>query len=69
MLGPRSREEQYGDIAVYGIVAAALGAGTIVGSLIAIRWRPRYPMRMGMICVSLLAAGADRSSPQESRSA
>ena len=49
VLGPSVAEEQYGDIAVYGLVAAALGAGTIGGSVIGIRWRPRYPMRLGVI--------------------
>jgi MFS family permease len=53
VLGPSVAEEQYGDIAVYGLVAAALGAGTIGGSVIGIRWRPRYPMRLGVIFVLL----------------
>jgi hypothetical protein len=34
---------------VYGILASALGAGTIVGALIGFRWRPRFPMRTGML--------------------
>ena len=42
---PLVAREQYGDLAVFGYVFAAFGAGTIVGSLIALRWRPRYPMR------------------------
>ena len=54
VLGPLVATEQYGDIAVYGAVAAVFGAGTIIGSLIGIRWRPRYPMRMAMICVCAL---------------
>jgi MFS family permease len=45
--------QQYGGIGVYGLVAAALGAGTIAGSLIAIRWRPRYPMRFAMLSILL----------------
>ncbi len=49
VLGPVIAREQYGSIGVYGIVAAALGAGTIAGSLIGIAWRPRRPMRLGMI--------------------
>lgn len=48
VLGPVIAEEQYGGIGIYGAFAAALGAGTIVGSLIGIRWRPRYPMRMAV---------------------
>jgi hypothetical protein len=54
VLGPLVATEQYGDIAVYGAVAAVFGAGTIVGSLIGIRWRPRHPMRMAMTCVCAL---------------
>jgi predicted MFS family arabinose efflux permease len=51
VLGPVIAEEQYGEIAIYGVTAAALGAGTILGSLAAIQWRPRYPMRLGMLFV------------------
>jgi MFS family permease len=46
VLGPTIAKEQYGDIAAYGVFASSLGVGTIVGSLIGLRWRPRYPMRM-----------------------
>ncbi len=54
VLGPLVATEQYGGLAVYGVVAATFGAGTIVGSLIGIRWRPLHPMRMAMACVCLL---------------
>ncbi len=67
VLGPLVATEQYGGLAVYGVVAATFGAGTIVGSLIGIRWRPLHPMRMAMVCVCLLpisqivyAAGVSR---------
>jgi MFS family permease len=53
VLGPVVAREQYGDIAVFGIVAAALGAGTVIGSLLGARWRPRHPMRAAMLCVLL----------------
>ena len=43
VLGPVVATEVYGDIAVFGYVLAALGAGTIAGSLIALRWRPAIP--------------------------
>jgi MFS family permease len=56
VVGPLVARQQYGDIAVYGYVLAAFGAGTIGGSLTAIRWRPRYPMRLGMILVLLWPA-------------
>jgi MFS family permease len=53
VLGPVVAREQYGDLAVYGVVAAALGLGTIVGSLVGIGWRPRYPMRLAMLAIML----------------
>ena len=53
VLGPSVARAQYGGIGVYGLVSAALGAGTIAGSLIGIRWRPRYPMRLAMLFVLL----------------
>lgn len=65
VVGPDVARERYGDIAVYGYVLAAFGGGTVVGSLVALRWRPRYPMRQAMIvtlglpgAVALFAAGA-----------
>jgi MFS family permease len=48
-LGPTVSEEQFDTRAVYGILAAAFGAGTITGALIGFRWRPRHPMRAGML--------------------
>jgi len=53
VLGPIVAREQYGDIAVYGIVEAAIGFGTIIGSLAAVSWRPRHPMRLGMLATLL----------------
>ncbi len=58
VLGPVVAREQYGDIGVYGIVAAALGIGTIVGSLWGTAWRPRYPMRAAMLAILLWPASA-----------
>jgi MFS family permease len=65
VVGPLVAEEQYGDIAVFGLVFASFGAGMIAGSLAALRWRPRYPMRQAMTCVllwpvalAMFAAGA-----------
>ena len=53
VLGPDVAKSQYGHVSVYGIVEAALGLGTIVGSLIGLGWRPRYPMRLAMIGIML----------------
>lgn len=48
-LGPTISIERYDTRAVYGILASAMGAGTIAGALIGFRWRPRFPMRTGML--------------------
>jgi predicted MFS family arabinose efflux permease len=49
VLGPLVARQQYGHVSVYGIVEAALGFGTILGSLAGVAWRPRFPMRMAML--------------------
>jgi MFS family permease len=53
VLGPIVAREQYGHLAVYGVIEAAIGFGTIIGSLAAIGWRPRYPMRVGILATLL----------------
>jgi MFS family permease len=53
VLGPIVAREQYGHLAVYGVIEAAIGFGTIIGSLAAIGWRPRYPMRLGILATLL----------------
>ncbi len=49
VLGPVIALKQYDDVAIYGAVAAAFGAGLVIGSLIGVGWKPRYPMRLGMV--------------------
>jgi len=58
VLGPVVAREQYGHLSVYGIVEAALGLGTILGSLIGVLWRPRFPMRLGMLTTLVWPAAA-----------
>ncbi|MEA2299186.1 MAG: hypothetical protein QOF77_2122 [Solirubrobacteraceae bacterium] len=53
VLGPVVARQQYGSLGVFGVVASALGAGTVIGSLMGTRWRPRYPMRLAMLAVLL----------------
>ncbi len=64
VVGPLVATDQYGDLAVFGYVWIALGAGLIAGSLTALRWRPRHPLRAGIalimlwpVAVALYAAG------------
>ena len=58
VLGPVVAREQYGDIGIYGLVSAALGLGTIAGSLLGIGWRPRFPIRAAMLAILLWPASA-----------
>jgi MFS family permease len=47
-LGPTVAEDEYGRAGVFGVLMVALGAGTLGGSLVGLRWRPRYPIRFAM---------------------
>jgi MFS family permease len=49
-LGPTIAEDEYGSTGVFGLLAAALGAGTVLGALLGFRWRPLHPMRIGFLC-------------------
>ncbi len=53
VLGPAVADSQYGHMAVFGVIESTLGLGTIAGSLIGVGWRPRYPMRLAMLCILL----------------
>jgi MFS family permease len=53
VLGPIVARERYGHTAVYGVVVAILGVGTIAGSLAGVNWRPRHPMRMATLAIML----------------
>jgi predicted MFS family arabinose efflux permease len=55
-LGPTVSIERYDTRAVYGILVSVMGAGTIVGALVGFRWRPRFPMRTGMLLALLWPA-------------
>jgi MFS family permease len=56
VVGPLVAQQLYGDVAVYGYLLAAMGAGTIAGSVVALRWRPRHPLRLGMTLILLWPA-------------
>ena len=57
-LGPAVAEELHGEAGIYGVLMAVLGIGTIGGSLAAIRWRPRHPIRVGQSLIVLYSASA-----------
>jgi len=50
-LGPTIAEELYGSTGVFGLLSAAMGAGTMVGALAGFRWRPLHPMRVGFVWI------------------
>jgi predicted MFS family arabinose efflux permease len=47
-LGPTIAEDRYDSSGVFGALAVALGIGTLLGSLAALRLRPRHPIRFAM---------------------
>ncbi len=53
VLGPLVAEDQYGGTEFYGIVSAAIGAGTILGATAGIRWRPLHPLKLGVLLASI----------------
>jgi MFS family permease len=48
-LGPTVAEKEYGSSGVFGLLAAVMGAGTVLGAILGFRWRPRHPMRAGFL--------------------
>jgi predicted MFS family arabinose efflux permease len=48
-LGPEIAHQHYGQAAIYGVVSAMFGIGSIVGSALALRVRPRRPILAGQI--------------------
>jgi MFS family permease len=64
-LGPSVAASELGGRGAFGVLMAVFGAGTVVGSLLAARWRPRYPLRVAQsmlapysASVALFALGA-----------
>ncbi|HZU39589.1 MAG TPA: MFS transporter [Solirubrobacteraceae bacterium] len=50
-LAPRIARDVYGSAGVFGGLEAAAGVGAVVGAVAALRWRPRRPLRTGMLMV------------------
>ena len=64
VLGPAVSRQVYGTEAVFGIINAFWGAGTVTGAVIGARWRPRRPILAGLLVsiiwpgqIALFAAG------------
>ncbi len=56
VLGAAVARQTYGTEAVYGLANAAFGVGTITGALIGSRWKPEFPMRVGVLLSALWPA-------------
>lgn len=54
-LGPVIAKESLGGPAAWGMIAAGWGIGTVVGGLIAMRWKPLRPMLVCCAAVLLIA--------------
>ena len=48
-LGPAIAGDAYGQTAVFGVVAAMVGVGSILGSALALRWQPARPLLAGTL--------------------
>jgi MFS family permease len=55
VLGPVIAKRELGGAAVWGTVMAAMGVGALVGSVIAIRARPRRPLRLSIFVLTLFS--------------
>jgi MFS family permease len=67
VLGATVAEDVYGSRGFYGVLAAALGLGTIAGALVGLRWRPERPILAAFVvnlgwpaAILVFAAGAPR---------
>lgn len=50
-LAPRIARDVYGSAGIFGLLEALAGIGALIGSAVALRWRPRRPLVMGILLV------------------
>ncbi|WP_413104361.1 MFS transporter [Streptomyces sp. Inha503] len=55
VFGPLVAEDHLGGARPWGLALAAFGAGTVLGCLLMVRWRPRRMLLAGSLCVLPLA--------------
>ena len=74
-LGPVVADRELGGAAAWGTVLAVMGAGTLLGGIVAVRIRPRRPLvlfalggRVFALPLGLLAAGAPSARSPPARS-
>jgi MFS family permease len=49
VLGASVAQERYGTESVFGLASSAFAVGTIAGVVLGSRWRPKYPIRTGLV--------------------
>ncbi len=54
VLGPFVAERHLGGAAGWGLIMAFVGLGSVLGGLLALRFRPAHPLRVGVLTVWLL---------------
>ena len=50
-LAPIVSRNLYGSAGIFGVLESVAGGGAVLGALVAIRWRPRRPMYVGLLLV------------------
>jgi MFS family permease len=50
-LGPTIAHEHYGSTGLFGVIESVAGVGAVIGALVAIRWRPAHPLKVGLVLV------------------
>jgi MFS family permease len=50
-LAPGVARSAYGSAGVFGVLQTIVGAGAVIGSAAALRWRPRFPLKTGLVIV------------------
>jgi len=50
-LAPLIARDDYGSAGVFGLLESMAGVGAVIGAVLALRWRPRYPLRTGLLLV------------------
>ena len=56
LIGPAMARLHMGGATDWGFIAAAFGGGTLVGGIVSLRVRPRYPMRFATLCTFTFCA-------------
>jgi predicted MFS family arabinose efflux permease len=52
VLGPFIVAHAYGSAAVFALITAAIGVGTLCGAVVALRWRPRRRLLTGLLAAT-----------------